>query len=258
MTIESQVGGRLYRLGDSGVVVRNIQMALIRFGYPLKGTGYFGGATDAAVSAFQRRAGIEADGVVGPQTARALDQSRDVTPHVPEEVTRPLWLTYGMSQLGTKETPGTDDNRVIINWARDEGGSIAKAYTHDSIPWCALYANHILTKTGFKGTETLWALDFADVKKWPCTRLEGPAVGAFAPMLRDGGGHITVVAGRDQHGNVMGHGGNQHDEVNNTPFAVSRLNKGYFWPMGAPLPAAVGLNTLPIVESDGRLSTGEQ
>lgn len=28
-------------------------------------------------------------------------------------------------------------------------------YTHDSIPWCALFANHCLTKVGLKGTGTL-------------------------------------------------------------------------------------------------------
>ncbi len=258
MTVEQSVQTRLYRLGDAGPVVKEIQLALSRFGYPLKGTGYFGGATDAAVSAFQRRAGIEADGVVGPVTARALDQARDITPHVPEEVTRPLWVTYGISTIGTKERPGSGDNRVIIDWARDEGGDIAAAYTHDSIPWCALWANHILTKTGFKGTETLWALDFANVRKWPCTKLAGPAVGAFAPMKRDGGGHITVVIGKDQHGNVMGLGGNQSDEVNITPFATSRLNQGFYWPMGAPIDlATVGFNKLPIVKSNGQLSTQE-
>lgn len=32
-------------------------------------------------------------------------------------------------------------------------------------------------------------------------------------MLRDGGGHIAIVVGRDQHGNIMGLGGNQSDAV---------------------------------------------
>jgi hypothetical protein len=59
----------------------------------------------------------------------------------------------------------------IIGWAREEGGAIAKVYNDDSIPWCALYANMVLTKVGLQGTETLWALDWSN---WG-TRLAGPA-----------------------------------------------------------------------------------
>jgi len=50
----------------------------------------------------------------------------------------------------------------------------------------------VLTKVGLQGTETLWALDWSN---WG-TRLPGPAVGAFAPMKRQGGGHIAIVVGR--------------------------------------------------------------
>ncbi|ACF02403.1 hypothetical protein Rpal_3905 [Rhodopseudomonas palustris TIE-1] len=40
---------------------------------------------------------------------------------------------------------------------------MAKTYQHDSIAWCALFANHILTKVVLKGSETL-ALDFAGLR----------------------------------------------------------------------------------------------
>ncbi len=260
MTLAQQVGDRLYRQGDQGIVVRAIQQALAGLGYALTGTGFFGGATDAAVTAFQRRAGVTADGIVGAMTAKAIDHASVVapqkeTPAVALEIARPLWLTYGLTQIGTKETPGAGDNRTIIDWAKDEGGSIARDYTHDSIPWCALFANHILTKCGIKGTETLWALDFAG--KWPAVKLNGPAVGAFAPMLRDGGGHIICIVGRDQNGNIMGLGGNQHDAVNIAAFPPSRLNKGFWWPVSIPTPFATGITSLPIVKSDGKVSTKE-
>ena len=65
----------------------------------------------------------------------------------------------------------------------------------------------VLTKVGIKGTETLWALDW---DKWG-QKLPGPAVGAFAPMKREGGGHIAIVVGRDTRGNLMCLGGNQSD-----------------------------------------------
>lgn len=252
------VGDKEYKIGDSGSVVTAIQLRLRELGYPLKGTGYFGTATDLAVTTAQKRLGLTADGVVGPKTAHGLDVATAITEqptHVVAEITRPLWLEAGISLIGVHEGVGSADNRVIIDWAKEEGGDIAKEYTHDSIPWCALFANHILTKAGLKGTETLWALDFAG--KWPSVQLSGPAVGAFAPMLRDGGGHIICVAGRDQSGNVMGLGGNQSDAVNIKPFAPSRLNKGFWWPSSVPQPVQIGFRTLPLIKSNGEVSSHE-
>jgi uncharacterized protein (TIGR02594 family) len=263
MSLASLVGSNLYRLNASGDTVRAIQIALAKIGYALKGTGWFGPATDVAVEAFQKRAGLKVDGVVGSATAGAIDLAISsapmttgiVVPHL--EVSRPLWVEAGVKLLGTKEVAGAKDNPVIIDWAREEGGMIAREYHHDLTAWCALYANHILTKVALKGTETLWALDFADVHKWPCVKLAGPAVGAFAPMSREGGGHITVVVGRDKAVHIMGLGGNQSDAVTIEPFAISRLNKGYFWPAGVPLPVLTGISHLPIIASNGRVSTNE-
>jgi len=252
--------GTLFKLGSSGPAVKEIQLALAKLGYPLSGTGFFGNATDTAVEAFQKRAGLAVDGVVGTGTAEALD--REITGVIPAppaaekaEIGQPLWLQAGLALIGVKETIGVKDNSTIIDWAKDEGGDVAKTYTHDSIPWCALFANYILTKAGLKGTESLWALDFAG--QWPSVKLIGPAVGAFAPMVRNGGGHIGVVVGKDQHGNVMLLGGNQSDAVNIKPFAQSRLNKGFWWPDSVPIPKRIGFSSLPIVQSDGKISHNE-
>ena len=247
------------KIGMSGDIVKQAQLALAEKGYNLKGTGYFGNATDTAVEAVQRKAGIKVDGEIGPITANVIDKlpAASLLPTLDHmEITRPLWLEAGLKYLGTKEFSGSKDNPTIIDWAKEEGGDIASEFTHDSIPWCALFANHILTKVGLKGTETLWALDFAG--KWPCVRLAGPAVGAFAPMKRQGGGHIMVIVGRDQIGNVMGLGGNQSDAVTIAPFAVSRLNQGFYWPRGVSLPPHVGIRSLPIVKSNGKVSTNEE
>lgn len=252
--------GVFYKLGATGETVKQIQRALAQLGYPLTGTGYFGSATDTAVEAFQRRAGLTVDGAVGVDTAAAIDRALGsnqaaVPAAVKAEIAQPLWLQAGIKMIGVREGAGAKDNATIINWAKEEGGDIAAAYTHDSIPWCALFANHCLTKAGRKGTETLWALDFAG--KWPSVKLLGPAVGAFAPMLRNGGGHIIQVVGKDQRGNIMGLGGNQSDQVSIVPFPMSRLNKGFWWPSSVVLPKAIGLSMLPVVRSDGRISSNE-
>ena len=65
---------RLYRAGDSGTAVRDIQDRLGALGFPCDGDprSEFGEATRSAVVAFQRRRGLPADGIVGPETWRAV------------------------------------------------------------------------------------------------------------------------------------------------------------------------------------------
>jgi uncharacterized protein (TIGR02594 family) len=264
----SLLGDRSLRIGDEGNCVRSFQLALAKLGYNLKGTGTFGGATDTAVTHFQQSRGLEVDGEIGPQTAAAIDAAAagpgDVSaPAVTQPnagglegpvgaADQPIWLLEGLKWLNTTEAPGAADNPDILEWARAEGGTIAKSYNADSIPWCALYANMVLTKVGLQGTETLWALDWSD---WG-TRLPGPAVGAFAPMKRQGGGHIAIVVGRDQNKNLMCLGGNQSDAVNIKPFPADRP-VSFRWPKDVPPPARTGLATLPLVASDGRVSVRE-
>ena len=78
-----------------------------------------------------------------------------------------------MKWLNTKEAPGAADNpRHPRLGARRRADAIANVYHDNSIPWCALYANMVLTKVGLQGTETLWALDWAN---WG-VELPGPAV----------------------------------------------------------------------------------
>jgi uncharacterized protein (TIGR02594 family) len=125
-------------------------------------------------------------------------------------------------------------------------------YKHDAIPWCALFANMVLTKVGIKGTETLWALDW---DKWG-QKLPGPAVGAFAPMKREGGGHIAIVVGRDTRGNLMCLGGNQSDTVSIIPFPIDRP-RSFRWPVGVAAPFKAGFEFLPLMRSDGRVSAKE-
>jgi hypothetical protein len=58
---------RTLQLGSTGSSVKAVQRRL-----RVPATGYFGRQTEAAVERFQRRRGLNADGVVGPATARAL------------------------------------------------------------------------------------------------------------------------------------------------------------------------------------------
>lgn len=60
------------RKGSKGAVVRQLQQALNRAGAKLTVDGDFGGKTEAAVRAYQRKYKLTVDGVVGPATWAAL------------------------------------------------------------------------------------------------------------------------------------------------------------------------------------------
>ena len=62
------------RLGDEGTAIRDIQDRLSALGFdsPSDDRGSFGDSTKAAVTGFQRAKGLDPDGIVGPDTWRAL------------------------------------------------------------------------------------------------------------------------------------------------------------------------------------------
>ena len=72
-TLEAGVGDRILRTGDTGDLVRAIQFALTKVGYDLKGTGNYGPKTQSVVADFQARHGLEVDGEIGSETAKAID-----------------------------------------------------------------------------------------------------------------------------------------------------------------------------------------
>lgn len=65
---------RLYRVGDEGPAVRDIQDRLAALGFESNGDerSVFSQGTKGAVAAFQKVKGLDADGIVGPDTWRAL------------------------------------------------------------------------------------------------------------------------------------------------------------------------------------------
>jgi hypothetical protein len=70
---KSQLGERVLSLGSEGPDVRTLQSILTARGYgSLKATGRFDEATAGAVRRFQQEAGLQTDGVVGPQTRPKL------------------------------------------------------------------------------------------------------------------------------------------------------------------------------------------
>ena len=74
-SLSALLSGRTLRVGDEGPVVRTLQLALAKLGYALRGSGYFAGATLAAVKDFQKKHRLEMDGEVEAETAVAIDRA---------------------------------------------------------------------------------------------------------------------------------------------------------------------------------------
>ena len=72
---QAALGGRLLQKGSRGTDVQSLQEQLMKLGYPLKqygADGTFGAETEKAVRAFQKKAGLAADGKYGNLTHDAL------------------------------------------------------------------------------------------------------------------------------------------------------------------------------------------
>ncbi|MEZ5102437.1 MAG: peptidoglycan-binding domain-containing protein [Thermoleophilia bacterium] len=68
--------GETMREGDSGERVAQLQTALAALGYdPGSADGNYGARTAAAVGAFQREKGLEADGIAGSATITAINEA---------------------------------------------------------------------------------------------------------------------------------------------------------------------------------------
>ncbi|MEW6166065.1 MAG: N-acetylmuramidase family protein [Pseudomonadota bacterium] len=65
------------RKGDTGADVRDLQQRLAALGHQVEKDGWFGDKTEAAVRAFQRGAGLVADGIAGPKTLLHLSGRAD-------------------------------------------------------------------------------------------------------------------------------------------------------------------------------------
>lgn len=75
LKVEHQLGDRLLKKGMSGSDVRKLQQNLLKLGYALPkygADGDYGAETVEAVKAFQKKSGLDADGVYGSNTHKSL------------------------------------------------------------------------------------------------------------------------------------------------------------------------------------------
>jgi lysozyme family protein/peptidoglycan hydrolase-like protein with peptidoglycan-binding domain len=99
-------GQILYRGSDGGEVVA-LQQRLTKAGFPVPNTGIFGAQTFRAVKEFQRSKGLPPDGVVGPDTAEALDRAT-TTPAAPATTPAAPSATEAPASAPVTATPAPD------------------------------------------------------------------------------------------------------------------------------------------------------
>ena len=118
-----RLGTRVLRRGKRGWDVAALQFMLRRRGArPGSIDGGFGDATSSAVRRFQRRAGLTADGVVGPSTLRALRRARSGRRRRARRRTHSLGGTVGGPVLFFRPLIAPIGDGFGMRWGRPHQG----------------------------------------------------------------------------------------------------------------------------------------
>lgn len=101
------------RQGSKGDLVTQLQDMLSKAGSTLQIDGIFGNGTRSAVQAFQRKYGLEADGIVGPKTWAKL---LEVTANIKEETAKPD--TDGMYNVTIEGLTKADADELVKKYPK--------------------------------------------------------------------------------------------------------------------------------------------
>jgi uncharacterized protein (TIGR02594 family) len=142
------------------------------------------------------------------------------------------WMIYARSLIGVREVPGAGNSATIMGWAKRLGAKVLGiTYAADSVPWCGLFAAHVMAHVGIVPPPV--AVRASEWGKWG-RKLVAPRPGCILTFTREGGGHVGFYVGEDDtHLHVLG--GNQGDAVSITRIARNRLSE-MRWPNGVALP----------------------
>lgn len=118
---------RLLKNGCEGDDVKQLQANLIRLGYDLGrwgADGDFGDATELAVRAFQKAAGLAEDGIAGPLTMEAIDQAIAAAEKQPEDTEQPKAVLIQGGNCWIRTAPDVENSKKL-----------GVAHAGDKLPW---------------------------------------------------------------------------------------------------------------------------
>lgn len=189
------------------------------------------------------------DGILGDKTEKSIIEAISILPNVNAE---PNWLENALRYIGLKEIQGIKHNPKILEFWQKIGVS----FKDDETPWCAGFVGGVLEEVGVKSSRSAAARSYMT---WG-VELPGPAVGSVVTFWRGNidswHGHVGFVVGKDYRGHLMVLGGNQGNEVCIKPFNTWRV-LSYSWPEDFVKPSKIGFDKLPVVESNGKVSSNE-
>jgi len=141
----------------------------------------------------------------------------------PEPDPEPVWVRMARTQLGVSE--GTAKGRAKIRAYHKLGSGRALG---SKSAWCASFMNWVLSRSGYRGTQSAWARSFERLG----TRLEKPRPGCIVVFWRkskkSGKGHVGIWLSETE-GTIQVLGGNQDDKVQVSDYPKHRVT-AYVWP----------------------------
>lgn len=141
-------------------------------------------------------------------------------------------LAQAINLYGVKEVPGSGDNPIIIDWAKEVNTTVGKWYKHDSEAWCALFVSVCAKRAGYQPPDGFDAVRAKSFEKWGDPISGEPILGDVLVFSRTGGGHVGIYVGEDNdYYHVLG--GNQSDAVCITRIAKERMTMARRPPMNS-------------------------
>ena len=198
----------ILKKGFKGVSVFNLQQNLNLFGFNLKLDGEFGEKTEKAVVIFQIKCNIAPDGIVGPETQKAI--SLKISSLHNDEIP---WYDWIKEKIGWNEFD--NDKELSVYWKYTNVPNYKTTQGSDHA-WCAMIICAALEETGFKSTNNAAAISY---DKYGVELLR-PKKGCILTIKRKGGSgrHVTLFDQLDKNGNFIGLGGNQSNEIDFATF----------------------------------------
>ncbi len=150
------MSNRTLRRGDKGPNVRQLQTLLNMMNKELRlsADGDFGPATLAAIKQFQTNAGLVADGIVGPQTWKALSLGTPL--HIKNNQAassnhsaispQGLLADIAAQYIGVKETGENRAGKSKVLLEIFKSDSLSVNGKTDGYPWCAAFVSFCVQK----------------------------------------------------------------------------------------------------------------
>ena len=150
----------------------------------------------------------------------------------------PQILVEAVKLYGTRETPGPDDNPVILAWAKEVNQTVGSWYNDDSTQaWCGLFTAVCAKRAGYQPPSGFDAIRAKSWVKWG-DPVQVPMLGDVLIFSREGGGHVGLYVGEDATAyHVLG--GNQSDMVKVSRIDQNRLIAARRSPMVGSLPRSI-------------------